>query len=77
MLCAGQLLARKRRPEIVPLRLLQQLHGPCLICSSIRRFDARPADLHHNPVAIGLQARQQLRDPSIAYPHLFGRLALA
>src|ERR1035438_8980910 len=39
----GQLLARKRRPEIVPVGLLEELHH-ALLClfSEIRRFDVFP-----------------------------------
>jgi hypothetical protein len=73
----SQLFARKRRPEVVPLRLLQQLDG-----SRLRlpvdppvRWPA-PQTVQHNAVATGLHAHQQLSHPAIAYPHPFGGVSL-
>jgi hypothetical protein len=53
MLCRlHQLLARERRPEVVPLRLLQQLDGACPdlpLDPPVRR--PAPQTVHHNPMA--------------------------
>jgi hypothetical protein len=58
----GQLLARKRRPEVVPIRLLQQLDGSrlgLLVDPPVRR--PAPQTMHDNAVAIGLQRTSSLR----------------
>jgi hypothetical protein len=53
----GQLLARERRPEVVPFRLLQQYDGTRMrlrVDLPVRR--PAPQTVRHNPVAIGLHA---------------------
>jgi hypothetical protein len=73
----GQLLAGERRPEVVPLRLLQQLDDPrlrLLVDSPVRR--PAPQSVYDNRVAIGFHAQQQLAHPAVADAHLCGGLPL-
>jgi hypothetical protein len=73
----GQLLAGERWSEIVPLRLLQQLHDSLLrllVDPPVRR--PAPQSVHDNRVAIGFHARHQLSHPALADPHLPGGLLL-
>src|ERR1039458_9475009 len=72
-----QLLAGERRSEVVPLRLLQQLHDTrlrLLVDPPVRR--PAPQSVHDNRVAIGLHARQQFSHPPAADAHLRGGVLL-
>src|SRR5882724_5521536 len=74
----GQLLAREGWPEVVPIRLLQNLQRPDLHFSRYLAVGCSPPQpVHHHSVALLLHPLQQLAYPSVTDADFRGRLALA
>ena len=74
----GQLLAGECRAEIVPVRLLQKLHSLSLSLGRQLAIGGPPAQpMHNHRVALLGHPIEQFPYPSVAHPHLLGRLPLA
>src|SRR5205807_6549114 len=73
----AQLFGRKRRPKIVPVRLLQ--NRQCLslrICRQLPIGRPSPPPMHHHGITLLALTLQQRAHPAVADAHLFRGLPL-